>query len=412
MTIHTPIATTSIALVPLAVDYPQYRRDVIFRCCKWDPQVDDVSTIADHACVLSAREGRALANLAESLAAETLALESALFERPELWRTLGLGRKLRAALTKSHREPSRAVRVMRFDFHPTEEGWALSEVNSDVPGGFAESRALPELAARFVPGARPFGNAAEALVEAFARRLGPRTRIAFVHATAFADDRQVMQFLAQRFAAAGFETMLSAPDHLVWQDGRALSIQAGAHASIDGIVRFFPAEWLPALPSSANWQGYFEGETVAANPASALLVQSKRLPLLWDKLGVDVPVWRSCLPETRDPRALAWQRDETILVKPAFGRVGEGIAWRGGVSHKEWRRTLAKVALFPRGFVAQRRFASKPLPSRDGLRHLCIGVFTIDGKFAGFYGRLSARPTIEKHAQDVAVLVREEPSCP
>jgi hypothetical protein len=57
--------------------------------------------------------------------------------------------------------------------------------------------------------------------------------------------------------------------------------------------------------------------------------------------------------------------------------------------------------------VAQRRFQSLPLASRDGPRHLCIGVFTVDGKPAGFYGRLSALSTIEKHAQDVAVLIRE-----
>ena len=34
---------------------------------------------------------------------------------------------------------------MRYDFHPTIEGnWAVSEVNSDVPGGFAESSLMPK----------------------------------------------------------------------------------------------------------------------------------------------------------------------------------------------------------------------------------------------------------------------------
>jgi hypothetical protein len=43
--------------------------------------------------------------------------------------------------------------------------------------------------------------------------------------------------------------------------------------------------------------------------------------------------------------------------------------------------------------------------TRSGPRHLCIGVFVIDGRASGFYGRLAAGPIIEKHAQDIAVLV-------
>jgi hypothetical protein len=122
-------------------------------------------------------------------------------------------------------------------------------------------------------------------------------------------------------------------------------------------------------------------------------------------------LWKSLLPETRDPRQVAWQDDEGWLVKPAFGRVGEGIAWRGGVTARSWRRTKWKVRLAPRQWVAQRRFVSRPLWSRAGIRHLCVGVFVVDGKAAGFYGRLSGTTTIDKHAQDVAILVGDG-SCP
>ena len=37
---------------------------------------------------------------------------------------------------------------MRFDFHPTIAGWAVSEVNSDVPGGYNEATLLPVLFGR------------------------------------------------------------------------------------------------------------------------------------------------------------------------------------------------------------------------------------------------------------------------
>ena len=411
MTVHAPVLSADVRLVPLAVEYAVWRRRVIFHAYKWDPQVDDVSTICDHACILSRWAAAHLERLAEALAAETMALEGALLERPDLYASLGLGRKVAAALRQA---PSgNGVRVMRFDFHPVEEpvGWALSEVNSDVPGGFAEASALPRLAAAHVADARPGADTGNALVAAISRRLGAGARLGFVHATAYADDRQVMQFLADRFRAAGFECTLMAPDHLRWRDGQAVSVAQANPGPIDGVVRFFPADWLPMLPASSGWPGYFSAHTLACNPVHAVLSQSKRNPLVWDTLGVAMPTWRTCLPPTRDPRTVPWQSDERWLVKPAFGRVGEGLAWRGGVTAKAWRMARWNVRLNPRGWVAQQRFASRPLALNGTQRHLCIGVFTVDGKAAGFYGRLSTTTTIDKHAQDVAILIGEETAC-
>jgi glutathionylspermidine synthase len=406
MTLQGRIAEADAALVPLAGDFAAYRRRVIFQSYKWDPQVGDVSTICDHACVLPAETLAQLRQMAEALAAETMALEEALLQRPDLYRVLGLGSTLSRALAQMSCGPS--VRVMRFDFHPTASGWAVSEVNSDVPGGFAEVSVLPELAAELVPGTRAAGDVGDALVAAVSRQVRAGGRLAFVHATSYADDKQVMQFLASRFTAAGFQCGMFAPDHLRWHDGLAVSIKEGAAGPVDGMLRFFPAEWLPNLPRESGWRGYFRTATFACNPVRALLTQSKRLPLLWDELGVEVPAWRRLLPETRAPHEAPWRRDGSWMLKPALGRVGEGLVWRGGVPAKIWRHTRVRQAMAPRQWVAQRRFESMPLPSRDGARHLCIGVFTVDGKAAGFYGRLSATPTIEKHAQDVAILIREE----
>jgi hypothetical protein len=35
-------------------------------------------------------------------------------------------------------------------------------------------------------------------------------------------------------------------------------------------------------------------------------------------------------------------------------------------------------------------------------------VFTVQGKAAGFYGRISSRPRIDALAQDIAILVSDE----
>lgn len=280
-------------------------------------------------------------------------------------------------------------------------------MNSDVPGGFAEASALPRLACEYLADCEPAGDIATALVSAIAARIGDKARVAFAHATSYADDRQVMQFLADHFAQKGLSSVMIGPDHLRWQGHRAFSIAQEQEGPIDAIVRFFPAEWLPNLPRHSEWRGYFQSQTLMSNPPQALLSQSKRLPLVWDQLGVAAPTWRSVLPETRDPRDAPWRKDPDWLLKPAFGRVGEGITWRGWGDARSWRRIANAATIFPSDWVAQRRFKSAALASRDGPRHLCIGVFTVEGRASGFYGRLSPKPVIEKHAQEIPVLIAD-----
>jgi hypothetical protein len=57
----------------------------------------------------------------------------------------------------------------------------------------------------------------------------------------------------------------------------------------------------------------------------------------------------------------------------------------------------------------QRRFESLPVqsPSGQGL-HICVGVFTVDGAPAGFYGRASHVPRIDSRASDIPILVKRD----
>jgi len=45
----------------------------------------------------------------------------------------------------------------------------------------------------------------------------------------------------------------------------------------------------------------------------------------------------------------------------------------------------------------------------DGL-HLNLGVFVVDGQFAGLYGRASKLPRIDTEASEIPVLVKREGS--
>jgi len=392
-----------------AEDYPDYRRDVIFRAYKWDPQVGDTNTISRYVVLLSRKAAQELCALAESLSDELCEMERALLARPDLLRTLGFSGNMKRLLGAIGSNNSYScedhVRLKRFDFHPTDRGWKISEVNSDVPGGLAEASVLPEIACEFFTGCRPDGNVASHVLGSFQSKLRAGSRIAFVHATSYADDRQVMQFLGDYFLQNGYRTLFAAPDHLRWKDKKAYSVLSGEEGAVDGIVRFFPLEWLETLPRESGWRGYFNCETACCNHPAAMLTQSKRLPLVWDSLGIGIPKWKALLPETKEPGAQARDADGWIY-KPAFGRVGSGISIKGSVSEKELKSIKKAAVRSKRAWITQRMFNSTPIISPDGdSYHICLGLFTVDGKAAGFYARLGSYARIDEYAQDVPVLI-------
>jgi Glutathionylspermidine synthase preATP-grasp len=389
------------------------RRRMILEHCKWDPQVGDVSTLASFPLLLAPLVARELAETAETLARETLELERAVLRRPELFSALALPRLLRRALELASTEGATpaACRVMRFDFHPTAEGWRISEANTDVPGGFSESSAFPEMMAEAVGGAAPFGDPGSLYADALVKAAGEgRSRngavVALLAAAGFMEDQQVVAGLAARLRARGARGILAGPADLHWRDGRARARTLAYDGPVDAIVRFYQGEWLAKLPRSIAWQRLFAGgATPVANPGIAILSESKRLPLVWDRLGVACPAWRRALPETRDPRDAPWSTDEAWLLKSAFCNTGDSVTVRGLVPARTWRARKLEATLFPGTWLAQRRFETLPLDTPAGKMFPCIGVHTIDGRAAGMYGRLSPTPVIDYAAIDVAVLV-------
>jgi len=388
-------------------EYSDYRYKVIFNAYKWDPQVGDHNTVAKHVVLMDIETAEQLGTWAEQMSMETILMEEALIDNSSLSlaKELWLPKEICKALSRLTYNRNQNVRLMRFDFHPTETGWAVSEVNSDVPGGFAEASVLPEIANEYFEGYSPCNNLAARLFEAFRPKIKEGGTIALVHATSYSDDRQVMQFLSDYFNSHGLNTIFAAPDHIRWVDKKAVSILEGREGEIDGIVRFFPLEWLINLPKYSNWQGYYDCETPSCNHPIAIFAQSKRLPLIWDKLGIDISAWKQLLPETKDPGSITPLNDDWIY-KPALGRVGEGISIKEAVPEKELKLIQKSAHKNPKNWVVQRRFKSQPLTTENNESyHLCIGVFTVNGKMAGLYGRISPYPLIDANARDIPILV-------
>lgn len=400
--------TPWLPVEPLEDDaYAQLRRDAIFTCQKWDPQVGDVNVIARSPLVIKAGAWAEVRRLAEDLARETLEAESALLDRPDLHGALGLPRSVRAALRRvEHVGPAaQCARLMRFDFHYTTEGWRISEANTDVPGGLNEASGFARLMAPHYPWTSTIGDPAAAYCHAMMASTGQAPVVALVHATAYSDDQQMMACLSHTLEHLGARVHMASPSHVIWRDGRAHLEAAWWRGPIDVIARFFPSEWLPLLPRATGWPTFFGGAVTAlSNPATAILTQSKRFPLVWDALGLEMPTWRRLLPDTRDPRHVRWRGQRDWILKPALGRVGEGVGIADATDAAEWKKIQRSATWWPGHWVAQRRFDTTSIDATAPASFPCLGVYTVDGLVVGAYGRTAPRPLIDGRAADAAVL--------
>lgn len=150
-----------------------------------------------------------------------------------------------------------------------------------------------------------------------------------------------------------------------------------------------------------------DGLTPISNPGSAIFIQDKRFPLTWKELRTPVPTWRELLPESKCPSEMP-NHPEDWVFKPIFGRVGADVAIHGITEPRVCKEVLRDVKRHPNDYVAQRRFKIMPLETDGGRRYVCLGVFTVDGKAAGVYGRIAQEPLIDQDAQDIAVLITRE----
>ena len=392
--------------------YEDYRLNVMFNCYKWDPQFLDNNTIAKYALVISKKEHEELERLTEDMDYETRKAEEILNEHLEITKILALPKKIKKELkAMDNYDKDKHIRLMRYDFHPTIEGkWAVSEVNSDVPGGFAEASLMPQAAIDILETNKYwYRNFGEILTKAIATKVVSGGRIMLVHCTSYSDDRQVMQFLGDKLKNMGFTVIYAAADHVRFINQEAISVLSGNEGKIDAIVRFTPLEWLIDIKPK-HWEGYFNTNTISCNHPIAIYAQTKRFPLAWnmvEKFGGKFTTWKQLLPETHEVKEV--KNKSGYIYKPACGRVGERISIKEACKEDEYEKILKDVKKHPKQYIAQKQFNSKPLVSEDGEKyHVCIGSYSVEGGHAGYYARISQTPRIDSYAADIPVLIDNE----
>lgn len=392
--------------------YNEYKLDVMLDCYKWDPQFCDNNTVAKYALVLSEKEHEELKLLTEKLIKETTEAENFLNKNLKYTKALEIPNKFRSDIkSMKNYNPDKHIRLMRFDFHPTlENKWAVSEVNSDVPGGFAEATLMNRKSLEYLSNENYYAiSFGDFLADAIKKKVRQGGRIMLVHCTSYSDDRQVMQFLGDKLSGMGYEVIYAAADQLKFENGKAISILNNREGEVDGIIRFSPLEWVADMKTK-NWHGYFDTETVSCNHPIAIFAQTKRFPFVWDLLkskGIDLSTWRELLPETLEVNDK--KVDDKFIYKPVYGRVGENISIKEACKDDEYKKILKDVKRHPKKYLAQKKFNSRPLTNEEGEEfHVCIGSYGVENSHAGYYARISRSPRIDSYAADIPVLIEKE----
>jgi hypothetical protein len=397
-------------------EFADLRQQLALNCFKWDAQVGDVSTLAPFALILPPQTWQQLATLAEQLSAEAIAAETELLQRPELIQHLGLPRSVRLALLAQapvQKAMPPAARVCRYDFHPTPQGWRISEANNDVPGGYTEASNFCQMLAAHLPGTQPAGNPAAQLVEALVAQMGGTGAIALISAPGYLEDQQITAYLAELLHQRGCQAYLASPQQIYWPESgeapQAYLRSQWYHGPLAAVLRFYQGEWMTRLPTDYDWSYFFGGSrTPICNPGTALLIESKRFPLVWSALKTPLPTWQALLPETRSPYPIHWLSDPSWLLKSAFCNTGDTVAMRGLSDRRQYWRTVGQALLRPDQWIVQRRFETVGIPTPEGVMYPCLGVYTVNGQAAGIYGRMARQPLINFAAIDVAVLIQDE----
>ena len=379
--------------------FREYRQRAIFEANKWDAQIYDHSALSKRALLLVESEWRLISDAASRLARELLDSERQLQDALLEGRLTGIDRVARRRLAQLGRgERFEAQRLIRFDFHLCQNHrWMISEANCDVPGGINEAEQLPKIWPGSGAGMMSPGEPAERYVDGIVATAKSGS-VAFVHATAFSDDWQLMKYLADRVETRGLEPVPLAPDRIEWRDGFASS----RGEPLSAIVRFFPGDWLLRNHFAKAW--FREASTPVLNPVISLLSQNKAFGLLLRSLGIDAPAWATYLPPT-EAISMAALRSPDRVVKPVYGRVGEGVGVPGVTTRKKLRQSRLRAGLFRRHWVAQERFSPSNIGSASEPAYPCIGVYTLGEKVIGAYGRVSQRPMIDIDALDAPVFI-------
>lgn len=315
--------------------------------------------------------------------------------------------------------------LVRLDLLLGQDGkWHVCEINADCPGGHNEATGLPELAqsAGFWEGLNP-----TRLLDELADRLaglalrpgaGPgRGAVALIYATAYAEDLQVCALVRRALRARGITAVLAAPTALRLRN-EALCV---GNTPVAALYRYYPTEYMEGQRNLDALAAAVAGGSVRTLSSFAhIYLQSKlafaRAWAFERQSELRTAALRQHVPETFElgelPREQLIAEREKWVLKRALGRVGDEVFVGDLITDEDWAKlqdTLAALS-WQRGerWIAQRYVPQQPIPTPFGDLLVTLGAYLLDGRFVGYFARLTPQSHVSHDALCVPVFTRTE----
>jgi glutathionylspermidine synthase len=409
-----------VEIIPAGATDPLRDRSLVRELAQnffvWDAFVGGRRRVDVHPLLLPARVHEAAVRAAEGVVRVVGRVASLAHVDPGERTLYGFDRDT-LRLAAASRAAGDAAALMRVDLLLDTSGtWRACEINADCPGGHNETLALPRLAraAGFVRGHDPT-RVVPWLVERL-RGLADGGAVGMLHATGYAEDLQVCALIARELERAGTRAVL-APPTAPRLRGADVCIQ---DQPVRALYRYFPTEWMSDQRNVDALARAVEGSALRTITSfSHVFTQSKfAFARVWERLSGEElsPEERDIvvrhLPETHDvldvPRA-ALQTDRAgWVVKRAMGRVGDEVFVGQLIEGDQWSELLEAVlarAAAGERWIAQRFVPQLPVPTPWGDRLVTLGAYVADGRFAGYFARVTPRSHVSHEALCVPVFV-------
>jgi hypothetical protein len=380
----------TLRLVALSADSDRFTaviEDLRFKFHKWDAYLNGSLRVLPAALVLTPEEHADAVDCCMKINDALGRAEAIVRNDPGLMDRIAIPRDLQAIIRE---EPASPRQIARYDLIPTAQGWMIPEFNEDAPGGFNEAVAANTLFAGLLGRAAIAGDFGASFLDF----LPAGNTVGIIYATGYAEDLQHMLVLADLLRDRGMRVVMASPEHLTCgMFGKPRLMDT----PVDWILRFFPGEWFNHMDDLRAWQRAVT-RVPMVNPLSRLIRQSKGLYALWREENLlddaDTRTLNRHTPHTEFfntadiPKYLS-RREEWVL-KKHFGRMGDAVVMGRLCKPGAWENAVAEAAGRAGDYIAQHAFSPLPAPNGDRVFYPALGVYLINGEFAGYYSRADA----------------------
>jgi hypothetical protein len=450
---HVPEAEVRALARPDPLSDPVLARELREKYLIWDAFFAGQRRVDVMPLVLSERLHRGAVAVAEGVAAAIDAAAQRAHEDPAEALRYGYHEDVTRLVRASWEAGDRSSWV-RVDLLLGDDGeWRACEINADCPGGHNEAFGLPRLAraAGFTGGSNP-----TTMLEDLAAHLAGLSRspeghqgdVGMIFATAWSEDLQICALLKRTLAKMGVKATFAPPTapRLV---GGALTLGG---EPVRALYRYFPTEYMEGQDNLDDLVSAVERGLVRTVPSfSQMYAQSKlSFARAWAlREGLGEPHGEAItrgVPETVDladlPTEQLLAERERWVLKRALGRVGDQVFVGMLTSQAYWKGLIEELTALrvahvtspptrppkppgpagPAGgsagsagalreaWIAQRLVRQRPIPTPLGDRFVTLGAYVLDGRFVGYFARITAVSHVSHDALCLPVFVGDDSS--